>query len=108
MKILTQVCRILVGALFIFSGWIKANDPLGFSYKLDEYFEVFGTEFMIPFSLFLSIVICIYEMVVGFMLLIGAKTKLTIWALLLMMVYFTFLTFFQTLFQIMDECVFDL
>lgn len=104
MKILTQVCRILVGALFIFSGWIKANDPLGFSYKLDEYFEVFGTEFMIPFSLFLSIVICIYEMVVGFMLLIGAKTKLTIWALLLMMVYFTFLTFYSAYFDKVKEC----
>lgn len=41
----THVARILVGGLFIFSGFIKANDPVGFSYKLEEYFEVFGSGF---------------------------------------------------------------
>lgn len=44
-KILTHITRIAVGGLFIFSGFIKANDPAGFSYKLTEYFEVFGQGF---------------------------------------------------------------
>ncbi len=44
-KILTHLTRIAVGGLFIFSGFIKANDPAGFSYKLNEYFEVFGQGF---------------------------------------------------------------
>jgi uncharacterized membrane protein YphA (DoxX/SURF4 family) len=44
-KILTHLTRIAVGGLFIFSGFIKANDPAGFSYKLEEYFEVFGAGF---------------------------------------------------------------
>jgi uncharacterized membrane protein YphA (DoxX/SURF4 family) len=104
MKILTLICRILVGVLFVFSGWIKANDPLGFSYKLDEYFSVFGTEFLQPLSLFLAIVICIYEMVVGVMLLIGSKTKLTVWGLLLMIVFFTFLTFYSAYYDKVKEC----
>ena len=44
-KIIVWFCRILVGGLFIFSGLIKANDSLGFSYKLEEYFVEFGKIF---------------------------------------------------------------
>ncbi len=49
------VCRILVGLLFIFSGLIKANDPLGFSYKLEEYFEVFHITFLSPLAVSMAI-----------------------------------------------------
>ena len=104
MKFLTQLSRILVGVLFIFSGLIKANDPLGFSYKLDEYFSVFGTEFMIPLSLSFAIFICAYEIIFGCMLLIGSKIKLTVWALLLMIIFFTFLTFYSAYFDKVKEC----
>ena len=45
MKIFINISRILVGCLFIFSGFIKSNDPTGFSYKLDEYFSVFSNDF---------------------------------------------------------------
>jgi uncharacterized membrane protein YphA (DoxX/SURF4 family) len=55
MKYIVAICRILVGVLFIISGLIKANDPIGFSYKLQEYFEVFGMEFFVPFALTLSV-----------------------------------------------------
>jgi uncharacterized membrane protein YphA (DoxX/SURF4 family) len=47
MKLITNIARILVGLLFIFSGFIKANDAVGFAYKLVEYFEVFGTHFFV-------------------------------------------------------------
>lgn len=104
MRILTQICRILVGVLFIFSGLIKANDPLGFSYKLDEYFSVFGTEFMIPLSLFLAIFICAYEIIFGIMLLLGSRITLTVWALFLMIVFFTFLTFYSAYYDKVKEC----
>jgi len=104
MKLITQVCRILVGVLFIFSGLIKANDPLGFSYKLDEYFSVFGTEFMIPLSLALAIFICAYEIIFGVMLLIGSRITLTVWALFLMIVFFTFLTFYSAYYDKVREC----
>jgi uncharacterized membrane protein YphA (DoxX/SURF4 family) len=104
MKIVTTIARILVGLLFIFSGFIKANDTLGFSYKLVEYFEVFKMDFMIPAALFLSIFICIFEIILGFTLLMGARVKLTLWLLLLMIVFFTFLTFYSAYFDVVKEC----
>lgn len=101
------VARVLVGGLFIVSGLIKANDPIGFSYKLEEYFEdgalayrvkdIFGwetftLEFLIPLALTLSIIICIVEIVLGVLAIIGVRIKLTAWLMLLMMVFFTLLT----------------
>ncbi len=104
MKTITNISRILVGLLFIFSGFIKANDTLGFSYKLNEYFEIFGTNFLIPVSVPLSIFICIFEIALGFTLLIGARVKATLWLLLLMIVFFTFLTFYSAYFNKVEEC----
>ncbi len=104
MKIITNTARILVGALFIFSGFIKANDPLGFSYKLQEYFEVFNLNWMIPLGLFLAIFICIFEILVGFALLMGVRLKLTLWMLSLMMIFFTFLTFYSAYYNKVTSC----
>ena len=104
MRFLTQLSRILVGVLFIFSGLIKANDPLGFSYKLDEYFSVFGTEFLVPLSLSLAIFVCAYEIIFGCMLLLGARITFTVWALFLMIVFFTFLTFYSAYYDKVREC----
>lgn len=104
MRIITTICRILVGLLFIFSGFIKANDTLGFSYKLVEYFEVFGTHIFIPVAVPLAIFICIFEILLGFTLLMGARVKLTLWLLLLMIIFFTFLTFYSAYFDVVKEC----
>lgn len=104
MKILTLITRILVGAVFIFSGLIKANDPLGFSYKLVEYFEVLHIEFLIPAALFLAIFICVFEVILGAMLLMGARVKTTLWLSMLMIVFFTFLTFYSAYFDVVKEC----
>ena len=98
MRILSFLSRIIVGFLFIVSGLIKANDTIGFSYKLTEYFEVFGFEWMIPFSLSLAIFICISEIVLGFMVLLGSNIRFVSWSLLLMILFFTFLTFFSAYF----------
>ncbi|HET6227289.1 MAG TPA: BT_3928 family protein [Bacteroidia bacterium] len=99
MRALTNIARFFGGLLFIFSGWIKANDTIGHTYKLVEYFEVFGTDFLIPAALPLTMVICILEMVLGFSLLIGARVKLTLWLLLLISLFFTFLTFYSAYFN---------
>ena len=73
MRILVQVARFLVGLLFIFSGFIKLNDPLGFSYKLQEYFtpEVLNIEFLSPYALLLSIILVIAEILLGIALLLS-------------------------------------
>ena len=73
------VARIFVGLLFIFSGLIKANDPLGFSYKLVEYFEVFHITFLNFLALSMAIVLCSLEMILGFALLIGVRGKQVAW-----------------------------
>ena len=104
MKIITNIARVFVGLLFIFSGFIKANDAVGFAYKLVEYFEVFGTHFMVPLALPLAMFICIFEIILGFTLLLGAKLKLTLWLSLLMIVFFTFLTFYSAYFQKVLSC----
>src|SRR6195952_2914213 len=96
--------RILVGLLFIFSGLIKANDPLGFSYKLVEYFEVFHLTFLNPLALSLAIILCALEMVLGFALLIGVRAKSVAWGLLLLIIFFAFLTFYSAFFKVVQSC----
>ena len=79
----SYIARIVVGALFVVSGIIKANDPLGFSFKLEEYFEpdALNWPFFIPYSLGLSIFIAGSEIVLGLALLTGALARLTSWLL---------------------------
>jgi len=103
---ITQFSRLFVGILFIISGLIKLNDPLGFSYKLEEYFSepVFNMPFFVPFSLAIALFLVILEVVLGVMLLIGYKSKLTIWSLLLLIILFTFLTFYSAYFDVVKDC----
>jgi len=105
-NIITQFSRIFVGILFIISGLIKLNDPVGFSYKLAEYFSepVFNMPFLEPFTLGLAIFLVILEVVLGVMLLVGYKAKATIWCLLLLIVFFTFLTFYSAYFDVVKDC----
>jgi uncharacterized membrane protein YphA (DoxX/SURF4 family) len=105
-NIITQFSRIFVGILFIISGLIKLNDPVGFSYKLDEYFSetVFNIPFLVPYTLALALFLVILEVVLGVMLLIGYKSKFTIWSLLLLIVFFTFLTFYSAYFDVVKDC----
>jgi uncharacterized membrane protein YphA (DoxX/SURF4 family) len=105
-KGLIQFSRIFVGLLFIISGLIKLNDPVGFSYKLAEYFSepVFNMPFLVPFSLALALFLVIIEVVLGVMLLIGYRSKFTIWSLLLLIVMFTFLTFYSAYFNVVKDC----
>ena len=104
MKILVLFCRIIVGSLFIFSGVIKANDTIGFSYKLSEYFTVFGLDFLMPFAVFLSFSITIFEIFIGCLLISGKKRNFTSWSLLIMILFFTFLTFYSAYFNKVTDC----
>ncbi|TNE79317.1 MAG: DoxX family membrane protein [Bacteroidetes bacterium] len=97
MKLLTGISRVLVGCLFIFSGFIKANDPIGFSYKLTEYYSIFGTGFLQHGEVFQAMLICVIEIVLGVCVLIGTRMKLSSWLLLLMIIFFTFLTGFTAI-----------
>ncbi|PWH83103.1 DoxX family protein [Algibacter marinivivus] len=106
MKILVAFSRIFVGLLFIFSGFIKLNDPLGFSYKLQEYFspDVLNIPFLEPYALIISVFVVVLEVVLGVFLLIGYKPKFTVWSLLGLIVFFTFLTFYAAYFEKVKDC----
>jgi uncharacterized membrane protein YphA (DoxX/SURF4 family) len=106
MKTLVPISRIFVGILFIISGFIKLNDPLGFSYKLQEYFsaEVLNLPFLEPYALVISVLVVVFEVVLGVFLLIGYKPKFTVWSLLMMIVFFTFLTFYSAYFDKVKDC----
>lgn len=106
MKYLVGFSRIFVGILFLISGFIKLNDPVGFSFKLKEYFaaEVLNLEFLIPFALLIAVVVVIYEVLLGVMIILGYARKFTVWSLLLMIVFFTFLTFYSAVTGKVTDC----
>lgn len=90
--------------LFIFSGLIKANDPTGFGYKLEEYFHVFGTHFLNDYAVSLAVVICGLEILLGALLLLGFWGRKVAWGLLLLILFFTFLTFYSAFFEVVTSC----
>ncbi|SDM23654.1 BT_3928 family protein [Kriegella aquimaris] len=106
MKYIVGLSRIIVGVLFIISGFIKLNDPVGFSFKLQEYFSagVLDLPFFEPYALTISIFVVIFEVMLGVMLLTGFRVKFTVWSLLLMIVFFTFLTFYSAYFNKVTDC----
>jgi uncharacterized membrane protein YphA (DoxX/SURF4 family) len=106
MKYIIALVRIFVGVLFIISGLVKLNDPIGFSIKLSEYFseEVLNLTFLEPFVLWLALFVVVYEILLGVFLLIGYKPKFTLWGLILMIIFFTFLTFYSAYFNKVTDC----
>ena len=109
-KIIDQISRFFVGGLLIFSGLIKLNDPIGTEIKLEEYFEVFTEDFgsffhyFIPWSLEIGMILIVLELALGVAILIFWRMKVTAWLLLLMMTFFTFLTFYSAYFNKVTDC----
>lgn len=102
--------RLIVGGLFIFSGLIKVNDPVGTAIKLEEYFDVFSNDIASFFYLFkeialpLAVVLVVAEVVLGIMLILGVKLRFTVWSLSILIVFFTFLTFYSAYFNKVTDC----
>jgi uncharacterized membrane protein YphA (DoxX/SURF4 family) len=92
--------------LFIISGLIKLNDPVGFSFKLEEYFSqgVLDMPLLMPYALAIAVLVVVIEVLLGVMLLIGYKPKFTVWSLMGMIVFFTFLTFYSAYFNKVTDC----
>mgnify|MGYP003583994951 CR=1 FL=1 len=103
-KIALNFSRWFVGLLFIFSGLIKANDPLGFGYKLQEYFEVFHISFLSGWATGIAVILCVLEIVLGALLLFGFWKNQVTKGLLFLIVFFTFLTFVSAAFKVVTSC----
>lgn len=84
MKRVLTIIRWLVGLLFIFSGLVKANDPLGLSYKMQEFFEVWGWNGFHDYTLSLSVIMNTFEIGAGVAVIVGWQQKLVNWLLLLL------------------------
>jgi uncharacterized membrane protein YphA (DoxX/SURF4 family) len=104
MKLLLNITRIIVGVLFIFSGLVKANDPLGLSYKMQEFFEVWGWTFLDDYTLALSVLMNAFEIIAGVAVLVGWQMRLFSWLLLLLIIFFTFLTGYALFSGKVREC----
>ncbi|WP_212004308.1 BT_3928 family protein [Chitinophaga sp. HK235] len=104
MKVILNLLRIIVGVLFIFSGLIKANDPLGLSYKMDEFFEVLHLTFLSPYSLAFSIIMNAFEIIAGVAVLVGYRMRIFSVLLLLLIIFFTFLTGYALFSGTIREC----
>ena len=98
--------RYFVGVWFVFSGVVKAIDPAGTAIKMEEYFEIFETtkyvsvlsflwKFMAEQALAVSIFMIILEIYLGIALILGTWKKLTVWLLVLLIIFFTLLTGFS-------------
>jgi uncharacterized membrane protein YphA (DoxX/SURF4 family) len=104
MKILINLARIIVGVLFIFSGLVKANDPLGLSYKMQEFFELWGLHALNAYTLSFSVAMIAFEIIAGVAVLVGWKMNLFSWLLLLLIIFFTFLTGYAVITGKPKEC----
>ena len=106
MNILVQLARVIVGVLFIISGFIKLNDPVGFSFKLEEYFSstVLDLPLLEPYALAIALFVVILEVILGVTLLLGYRIKLTLWTLLGTIVFFTFLTLYSAVTGKVTDC----
>jgi uncharacterized membrane protein YphA (DoxX/SURF4 family) len=104
--ILVQIARVVVGALFIFSGFVKLVDPIGSQYKFEEYFSegVLNMEFLVPYALPFAVFLIISEIVLGVALLVGWKSKFTVRSLMVMILFFLFLTFYSAYYNKVTDC----
>lgn len=109
-RFLDQFSRYFVAIVLLISGLVKLNDPIGTEIKMEEYFEVFAQDFgsffevFIPWSLEIGMFMIVLELVLGVALLINFRMQLTTWTLLLMMLFFTFLTFYSAYFNKVTDC----
>ena len=109
-RIADQVSRFLVGGLFIFSGLIKLNDPIGTKIKMEEYFEVFSQNFgsffelFIPFAMEIGFIMIVLEVVLGVAVLLYYKMEITTTLILVLMIFFTFLTGYSAITNAVTDC----
>ena len=98
--------RCIVAVIFILSGFVKAVDLVGFSFKMEEYFEpsVFNMPFFAKFALLFSVIVVVLELWLGFMLLLKFKLKFTLSALIALCIFFGFLTFYSAYFNVVTDC----
>ena len=98
------VCRILVGALFVFSSFTKGVDPLGTKYKILDYLAAYHMTWLNSLALFLAMGLILAEFLVGICLLTRVFPRLAVIGATLLMTFFTITTLFDALFNLVPDC----
>jgi hypothetical protein len=104
MRIAVIIARIITGIAFLFSGIVKAIDPLGSAYKFQDYFNAFNIGFLSDLSLPLAVLLCTVEFVTGFCIITGIRLKAGVNMLMLLMLIFTPLTLVLALTNPVSDC----
>lgn len=104
MKFIWHISRILLGLVFVFSGFVKGIDPLGSSYKFTDYFHAWGMESLVGLALPLGIVLAALEFAIGIALLFNVFMRVTSVLALLFMIFFTPLTLYIALKSPVTDC----
>ena len=104
MRTIRQISCILIGLVFMFSGIVKAIDPLGSAYKFHDYFMAFNMGWLDFLSLPLAILLCLAEFIAGFAIISGIRQKEGIWGVTLLMLFFTPLTLFLAITNPVSDC----
>jgi len=103
-RTIAELCRLLIGGVFIFSGLVKAVDPVGFALKIEEYLASFGLEGLQAFSSILSFNIIAVEFALGVCILMGVYRRYSTFLVLLFMAFMTPLTLYLALFDPVSDC----
>ncbi|HPB25404.1 MAG TPA: DoxX family protein [Bacteroidales bacterium] len=103
-KFSIHFARIVLGLVFIFSGFVKAVDPLGSMYKFDDYFMAFGMDWLMPASLIMGFFLFCSEFIIGFCFLFNVKMKFFSWIMILYMTFFTILTIILAVKNPVSDC----
>lgn len=104
MKVTIRIIRLLTGGVFIFSGIVKAIDPMGSAYKFHDYFQAFHLPFLNAISLTLAIILCAAEFISGFSLITGTRYKTGLWGIIILLAIFTPLTLILAIFNPVTDC----
>jgi hypothetical protein len=104
MKLVRNISRLLIGVMFIFSGFVKAIDPLGSTYKFTDYFNAFGLEWLVPVALFFSVVLSAAEFLIGFALLNNSFPRFFSTMAFAFMLFFTGLTLVLAITNPVSDC----
>ncbi len=104
MQLIRTISRWLLGLFFIFSGFVKAVDPLGTAYRIEDYFVAFGTQWAMPAAVFLAVFLCVVELSLGFFFIFNIFKRFTAWVVALMMLFFTLLTLNDAIFEPVPDC----
>lgn len=102
--VIRQICRFLLGATFIFSGFVKGVDPMGGAYKLQDYFAAFGLDWLNTLAVPLAIALAAAELLIGVLLVLDELRPIAVWGVLAFMAVFTPLTLYLAIANPVSDC----